>query len=90
MSPADFQDPYSGFQFGVPLSQIDVILAISAVTFDEAWADSVPGVVEGDIPVRYISREHLIQSKTAAGRLRDLADLDAILKAEKAYSPSKE
>ena len=89
MSPADFQDPYSGFQFGVEPSQIDVILAMSALTFEEAWADSVPGFVEDGIPVRFISREHLIRNKTAAGRLKDLADVEALIKAKKAYSQGK-
>jgi hypothetical protein len=42
-TPKDFQDPYSGYQFGFPPSQIDIIFAISAVSFEEAWQDSVPG-----------------------------------------------
>jgi hypothetical protein len=33
-SPKDFQDPYSGYQFGFPPSQIDIIFAISAVSFE--------------------------------------------------------
>ncbi len=83
-SPADFQDPYSGFQFGVPPSQIDILLAISALTFEEAWAYSVPGSTGDGIPVRYISRDHLIRNKLAAGRLQDLADADALVRAKAA------
>lgn len=78
LAPADFQDPYSGFQFGTPPSQIDVILAISAVSFEEAWRDSVPGRTNEGIEVRYLSLEHMIRNKLAAGRLRDLADAEAL------------
>lgn len=80
----DFQDPYTGFQFGFPPSQIDLMFAISAVTFDEAWNQSVPGTTGDGIPVHYISLEHLIKNKTAAGRLRDLADVAALRAAIKA------
>lgn len=82
-TPKDFQDPYSGYQLGLPPSQVDVIFAISAVSFDEAWKDSVPGQTGDGIPVRYISLEHLIRNKVAAGRLQDLADA-AALKAARA------
>jgi hypothetical protein len=74
----DFQDPYSGYQMGQPPSQVDLIFAISAVTFEEAWRDSVPGSTGDGIPVRYISRDHLILNKTVAGRLQDLADVAAL------------
>jgi hypothetical protein len=90
MTSADFQDPYSGFQFGVPPSQIDVILAISAVSFEEAWEQSVAGQTGDGIPVRYLSRDHLIRNKLAAGRLRDLADVEALINADKAYAPPEE
>jgi hypothetical protein len=78
LTPKDFQDPYSGYQLGLPPSQIDVIFAISAVSFEEAWRDSVPGQTGEGIPVRYISLEHFIRNKIAAGRLQDLADAAAL------------
>lgn len=83
-TPEDFQAPYSGFQFGVPPSQIDIIFAISAVSFEEAWRDSVPGETGDGIAVRYISSEHFIKNKLAAGRLQDLADAEAVEAARKA------
>lgn len=81
VSPADFQDPYSGFQFGLPPSQIDILLALSALTFEEAWGESVPGVLADGIAVHFLSLEHLIRNKRAAGRLQDLADVEALEKA---------
>jgi hypothetical protein len=89
-TPKDFQDPYSGFQMGLPPSQIDIIFAISALTFEEAWSESVPGTTGDDIPVRYISLEHLIKNKAAAGRLQDLADVAALKAARKANEEAKE
>jgi hypothetical protein len=44
------------------------------VAFDEAWRDRVEYVVAG-IPVRMISRAHLIANKRATGRPQDLADV---------------
>jgi hypothetical protein len=88
-TPKDFQDPYSGYQLGFPPSQIDVLFAISAVSFEEAWKDSVPGQTGDGIAVRYISLEHLIRNKEAAGRLQDLADA-AALKASKIANANPE
>ena len=89
-TPKDFQDPYSGYQLGFPPSQIDVLFAISALSFSEAWEDSVPGITGDGIPVRYISREHLIVNKTVAGRLQDLADVAALRAAIKANTKPDE
>jgi hypothetical protein len=87
-TPKDFQDPYTGYQFGVPPNQIDLLFAISALTFEEAWRDSVPGTTGDGTPVRYISRDHLILNKTVAGRLQDLADVAALQAAMKANGQS--
>jgi len=89
-TPKDFQDPYSGYQFGFPPSQIDILFAISALSFDEAWSESVPGTTGEGIPVRYISLEHLIRNKTAAGRLQDLADVAALKAARTANESAEE
>lgn len=89
-TPKDFQDPYSGYQLGLPPSQIDVLFAISALSFDEAWNDSVSGTTGDGIPVRYISLEHLILNKTVAGRLQDLADVAALRAAIKANTTSED
>jgi hypothetical protein len=90
LTPKDFQDPYTGYQFGLPPSQIDVIFAISAVSFDEAWQDSIEGSTGDGIPVRYISAEHFIRNKLVAGRLQDLADADAVQRAIEANTKAIE
>jgi hypothetical protein len=40
--------------------------------------------VIGDIPVRYISFDDLVKNKLAVGRLRDLADVEALQEAKAA------
>jgi hypothetical protein len=80
-TPADFQNAQFGFQFGMPPSRIDVLLAIEAVGFEEAWTKSQEGVTGDGISVRYLSVEDLIRNKQAVGRLRDLADVEALREA---------
>jgi hypothetical protein len=84
LTPKDFQDPYSGFQIGLPPNQIDIIFAASGISFEEAWDESVEGMSEEGIPVRYLSSDHFIRNKAAAGRLQDLADVAAVLASRKA------
>ncbi len=83
-TPKDFQDPYFGFQIGNIPSQIDLIFAISGVSFEEAWLASIVGTTSEGIPVRYLSSDHFVRNKTIAGRLQDLADVAAVLAALKA------
>ncbi len=90
LTAADFRDPYSGFQFGVPPSQIDIILAISGVSFAEAWEQRLAGRTGDGIEVGYISLEHLIRNKLAAGRLQDLADADALQRARVANATTED
>jgi hypothetical protein len=82
--PEDFQTVYESFQIGAPPYAIDIIFAISGVSFEEAWAHSIEGVTSEGIPVRYLSSDHFIQNKTAAGRLQDLADVAAVKASRKA------
>ena len=81
-TPADFQDAKFGFQFGTPPSRVDVLLAIDALSFDEAWKNSVTGITGDGIPVHYLSVHDLIKNKLSVGRLRDLADVEALREAE--------
>ncbi len=62
------------FQMGVAPIRIDVITEIDGVTFDEAWSLRVSALF-GEIPATFLSREHLIVNKRAAGRDQDLVDV---------------
>jgi len=88
-SDAFKDDPSSIFQIGVPPSQIDILQGIDGVSFDEAWKNRIEGIVGGNVPVHFISREHLIQNKLASGRRQDLADVEALREAAKAQEQPK-
>ncbi len=63
------------FQIGVEPVRIDVITAIDAVEFDEAWTDRLE-TRYADQAVGVLSREMLIRNKRAAGRTQDIADVE--------------
>ena len=80
MHPMDFAEhPEQIFQIGVEPSRIDIMQSIPGVSFEEVWKGAVTGEIEG-IPVPFISRDHLIKNKLAAGRPRDLGDVDELRK----------
>jgi predicted nucleotidyltransferase len=80
MTPADFHGkPGQFLQLGIEPNRIDILQGIAGVSFEEAWEHAVTGDVDG-VPVRFISREHLIANKLAAGRPRDLGDVDELRK----------
>jgi hypothetical protein len=77
LSPEAIVDRRRMLQMGVPPVQIHVMSAISGVEWDEAWSDSVEGSL-GDHRVQFLGRETFLRNKRAAGRPRDLADIDAL------------
>jgi len=80
VSPSDFWGhPDDYFQIGAEPDRIDILQSISGVSFDDAWKAAVPGDLMG-VPVRFISRDHLIINKLASGRPRDLGDADELRK----------
>ena len=57
--------------------RIEMINAISGLTFEEVWGRRVGGRY-GDVPVNYISRRDLLINKTASGRPKGLANVDEL------------
>jgi hypothetical protein len=47
------------------------------VSWDEAWQSREKGAI-GGVPVHFIGRDAYIANKRAAGRLKDLADVEAL------------
>ncbi len=83
LTPADFRDsPTSVFQLGHAPARADILQSIDGVEFDDAWPRRVEFTLEG-IAVHVISPEQLTQNKLQSGRLRDLADVEAIREASK-------
>lgn len=77
VEPRDFASPGIVYQIGLPPRRVDILSDISGVSFDEAWKSRVMADLEG-FPVAFLGREALIANKRAAGRLKDLADVERL------------
>jgi predicted nucleotidyltransferase len=81
LTPVDFRnDPTCVFQIGQPPARVGILQQIDGVTFDEAWQGRSEAAID-EIKTHVISANHLIQNKLQSGRLRDLADVEAIREA---------
>ncbi len=78
MTPDDFRRPKTWFQIGLPPGRVDIVQDIEAIDFELAWKNSEAGVIDEDIPVRFLSMDDLITNKLAVGRPRDLIDVDEL------------
>ena len=72
-----FEDPATLVEMGVPPLQVHVMTSISGVTWDEAWEGRLE-VTFGGVRVPVLGRHELLRNKRAAGRAKDLADIDAL------------
>ena len=85
----DFADGRTGARFGNPPICFDILQKIDGVDFATAYANSVPFLIDGDLPARYISADDFITNKLASGRLQDLADVEAVRNRRRALAASK-
>jgi len=85
LTPADFAEPGPFFRMGREPVGVDILTTIPGVEFDEAWPRRIEAIVDSasGLKASFISRQDLIAAKLAAGRPQDLADVDAIRKAQK-------
>lgn len=74
----DLTRPETVIQFGLPPNRIDLLTSVTGITgFDQAWNDRVEQEIRGrSIP--FMGRRALVANKRATGRLKDLADLEAL------------
>ncbi len=70
-----FLSPHQITRMGREPVRIEILTTVSGVDFAEAYAHRIVDVIDG-IPVSVISRQHLEANKRAAGRAKDLADLE--------------
>jgi hypothetical protein len=77
LTKADLVSDGLVFQIGVAPNRIDLLTTIGGVAFDAAWPRRVNVSLWG-LTVPVIGRDDLIRSKLAAGRPRDLADVDDV------------
>jgi hypothetical protein len=75
---ADFVRPDTVVQIGLPPNRIDLLTAITGVaSFEAAWSERVETDIDGHL-IPFLGRETLIANKRAIGRLKDLADVEAL------------
>jgi len=77
LSEADFIEPGKVVQLGFPPVRIDLVTSLAGVTWDEAWSGRAEGDY-GGVPVGFIGRTEFLRNKRAAGRAKDLADIEAL------------
>lgn len=83
VAPSDFERPGTHYQMGRPPRRIDVLTSITGVSFEEARQSILLVNIEGmSLPV--LGREALLKNKRATGRLKDLADVEALEAGEEA------
>lgn len=73
----DLSTPDMVIQLGVAPCRVDLVTSLSGVSFDEAWNDRVEHECGGQV-IPFMSKAMLIANKHATGRLRDLADIEAL------------
>ena len=76
----DLANPEKLIRFGRAPVAVDILPGIDGVNFDDAWTRRVEGVIDAKsgLTAHFISKSDLIVSKLAAGRTRDLADVEDI------------
>lgn len=67
--------PDNVLRMGVPPVRIEVLTYISGVGFDECYAERVTAIID-DVDVPVISLHHLKKNKRAAGRPKDIIDVE--------------
>ncbi|MDP2606431.1 MAG: nucleotidyltransferase [Deltaproteobacteria bacterium] len=77
LTAEDFERPDQVIQLGVAPVRIDLITSITGVSWDDAFTGRASSNF-GGVPVHYIGREQFILNKRATGRIKDLADLEAL------------
>lgn len=76
-----FMTPGHIVRMGVPPVRIEVMTGITGVEFAHCYARRIQAELDGT-PVNIISREDLLANKLAAGRSKDLNDLDHLRSAK--------
>lgn len=76
-SSVNFLEPNKIFRMGVPPVRIEVLTGVSGVAFAECFARRVQAELDG-VAVYLISRNDLILNKRAAGRHKDLSDVEML------------
>ena len=77
VAPSHFAKEGDAYRFGIAPLKIEVLTKISGVSFDGALVESKSFELDG-YQVPYIGKSALIANKKAAGRHKDLADVEEL------------
>lgn len=88
VGPEHFAREGDAYRFGIAPLKIEVLTKISGVSYDEA-AREAPTFELGGRAIRYIGKAALIRNKKAAGRRKDLADVEELERDEAAQRANK-
>ena len=77
LSVDDFAVGGNVVQIGLPPRRIDLMTSIDGVDFLAAWETRVVTPID-DCPVPFLAREDLLRNKRAAGRPKDLLDIELL------------
>lgn len=77
VSALDFARPGVVYQLGLPPNRIDLLTSIDGLGFEEAWSRRMSGTLLGR-EVAILSREDIVRNKLAAGRAKDLLDIELL------------
>lgn len=67
---------YDVFTFGRPPVSIDILTQVSGITFDAVFPRAEWFIISDSLSVRALRLSDLLDAKKAAGRTKDLDDLD--------------
>ena len=65
------------YQIGVPPNRIDIMTSVTGLEFEPAWESRIMARF-GDVLVPVLGLADIRKAKLAAGRLKDLADLEEL------------
>ena len=84
LTSADFAECGPFFHMGREPVAVDILTELPGVDFDAAWERRVEDVIDttSGLKATFISRADLVTAKLASGRSQDLADVDALRKAQ--------
>ena len=77
LTAATFMEKGRIVRIGVPPLRLEIMNDISGVVFEDCYARRIAETIDG-VQINFIDRESLLANKRAAGRPKDLADVDAL------------
>lgn len=77
MREADFAQPEVLYQIGAPPNRVDIMTSVTGLVFEEAWTRRMTAMFD-DVEAPVLGWDDVRLAKQAAGRLKDLADLEEL------------